>query len=129
MTGQELEVLLGHFTFSMLLNRPALSVFNACYSFIRRYYRVRHTLWASVYDELRMATGLLPLLEVRWGQPWSPVVGCSDATPFGYAVQEATWDIQDVQAVSQWSERWRFKLGAGDDPRARALRHKNSSTR
>ena len=71
-----------------------------------------------------MRTGtalLLPLLAVDFSLPWSTCVGCSDATLFGYAVQEAEWPLEQVQAVGRWSDRWRFKFGAGDDPRQRAL--------
>ena len=40
---------------------------------------------------------------------------------FGYAVHESSWPASEVREVGRWSERWRFALGAGDDPRARAL--------
>ena len=94
------------------------------YSFIRRHYYTPRTLWPSVYNELRCATGLLPLLEVRWAQPWSTTVGSSDATPHGYAVHESSWRLDDVEAASRWSDKWRFKRTDSSKwagPRDRAL--------
>ena len=121
MSGKQLETLLGHLTYMMLLNRPTLSCFRAVYDFARVHYLTPATLWKSCYNELRMAFSMIPPLTVRWSLPWHHTVGCSDATLFGYAVQEKSFPEYSVRAVGQWSDRWRFRWGAGDDPRARAL--------
>ena len=46
-SGRELEVLIGHFTHAMLINRPALSVFRSTYDFVRRHYHTPSRLWPS----------------------------------------------------------------------------------
>ena len=104
----------------MLINRPMLCVFRASYDFCRKHYRVRRTLWRSVYEELRAAAGLMPLARCDWRIPWSPTVGVSDATLHGYSAMEADWTTDQVSQVGAWSERWRFRLGAGKNPRTRA---------
>ena len=79
LSGAQLEVLIGHFTFAMLLNRPTLSIFRAVYDFIRKCYHSVRRLWPSVVRELRLAAGTLSFLEVRWNLPWSTGVCCADA--------------------------------------------------
>eukprot|EP00971_Amphidinium_carterae_P346543 6488065-Amphidinium_carterae.2 len=95
LSGAQLEILLGHLTHIMLLNRCTLAVFDQSYVFIRRYYSRRRTLWASVYRELRMAFGLIPLMSVWWDQPWCSLVNSSDASGVGYAVHEGHVPIAD----------------------------------
>ena len=121
LSGQGLEQILGHLTHVMLLSRPGLAVFSAVYTCIRRHYRVRRTLWKSVYAELRAAFALVPLLSVDWRLPWRPVTTCSDASGYGYAVREARFPLAEIRGAGCWSDRWRFALGAGNDPRLRAL--------
>eukprot|EP00972_Heterocapsa_arctica_P001865 267511-Heterocapsa_arctica.AAC.1 len=83
----------------MLLNRPALAVFRACYDFIRRHYYRPRRVWDSVFDEIRTAVGLIPLLSVDWSLGWSSCVGCSDVSLHGYAVRESEWAPETVAAV------------------------------
>ena len=78
LSGRQLEVLVGHLTHAMLLNRPALSCFRDVYGFTRWHYHTPRTLWPSVYDELRAAFALPLVLTVSRGTPWSSTVGCSD---------------------------------------------------
>ena len=120
MSGQQLEALVGHFTHAMLLNRPSLSVFRATYDFMRRHY---YSPWRlSVFNELRAAAGLVSLPIVHWTLPWSLVVGCSDASGYGSAAQEATWPVPRVSEVGRWSGRWRFRPVPDEAPQARAFR-------
>ena len=121
LSGAQLETLLGHYTHAMLLNRPALAIFRSCYDFCRASYYQPRKLWPSVYNELRAATALIPLYTARWTLPWCPYVNCSDATLNGYAVQESVWPVERVEELGTWSERWRFRLGAGLAPRQRAF--------
>ena len=120
-SGREVEVMIGHLTFAMLLNRPALSTFRAVYDFSRKHYHAPHKLWDSARRELKIALGLIILLEVDWSLPWCTTVTCSDATLHGYACHEAEWSPEEVRSTGRWSDRWRFRLGAGLDPRSRAL--------
>ena len=119
-SGQQLEILVGHFTHAMLRNRPALSCFRYVYAWIRRHYLIPTRLPKYVLNEFRAAAGFLNLLVVRWDLAWHPEVSCSDATLHGYAVHTSTWKVSSVSETGRWSDRWRFRWGAGDDPRARA---------
>ena len=121
LTGEQLEVLLGHYTFAFLLRRCCLSVFRASYTHVQRYYKQRRRLWSSVQRELETAASLLLLVESRFDLPWSTLVTVSDAAVHGCAVFEAEWSKEDVEAVGRISERWRFRKGSCR-PRQEALR-------
>ena len=60
-SGIEVECLIGHLTFGVLVRRPLLSVFRSVYDFMRSLdrTRVQRVLWNSVRRELEMARGLL----------------------------------------------------------------------
>ena len=109
-TGQQLEIIIGHFTHAMLLNRPSLSVFRAVYDFSRRYYRIPSRLWDSVRKELRIATALLPMLCADWNLEWSPEVSCSDAATNGWAAHESSWPAAQIRQTGGHNDRWRFKI-------------------
>ena len=128
LSGQQLEVLIGHVTHAALLNRPTLATLRACYDFIKCKYRVKCRLWSSVVRELKQFRGLIICLTVDWSLRWSNTVTCSDACPHGYAVQESVWAPSEVRAVAAWSDRWRFRLGAGLNPRERALALSSTKT-
>eukprot|EP00971_Amphidinium_carterae_P330048 6462902-Amphidinium_carterae.3 len=51
--GRQLERALGHITFVFLIRRDLLSIFGACYSFIRTHYQFRRRLWGSCLQELK----------------------------------------------------------------------------
>ena len=53
--GRFLEVLVGHFTYAFLVNRPLMSTFHHCYRFIRRHYDQKAKLWPTVVEELEAA--------------------------------------------------------------------------
>eukprot|EP00971_Amphidinium_carterae_P296523 5890637-Amphidinium_carterae.2 len=104
LSGQELEVIIGHLTHVLLLNRPLLATFGACYSYIRRFYRSRRTLWPSVYAELKIAFSLLPLATIHWDWNWHDTVVCADASTKGYGVHEMKWSPEELERVGAWSD-------------------------
>ncbi|MBM3946543.1 MAG: hypothetical protein FJ315_03970, partial [SAR202 cluster bacterium] len=120
-SGSELEVLVGHYTHAMLLNRAALCTFGATYTFIHRFPHVVRRLWPSVRQELECATALLPLMQVQWSLPFSRTVWGSDATLRGYAAGAGEWAERDVRSAFAWSDRWRFRLEPSLAPREKAL--------
>jgi hypothetical protein len=61
-SGTQLSVLLGHWTWVLLLRRPALSVLQHCYRYIAVAGWRPFSLWPSVRHELRSLLCLLPLL-------------------------------------------------------------------
>lgn len=68
-----------------------------------------------------MGFSILPLLVVPWGVPFSEWVDCSDASMHGYAVRKKRCSMDTSRALGVWSDRWRFRWQAGEDPRARAV--------
>ncbi len=75
----------------------------------------------AVRAELRTAVALLHIAFAPLSLTRSTMVGVSDACESGWVAHEASWPAAAVETHRRWSERWRFKHGAGDDPRARAL--------
>ena len=77
-SGHDIQVLLGHITWAVLLRREALSILSSCYAFARLGDGdVR--LWASVSCELRQIVSLLPLFICDTGIVWSTKVFCTDS--------------------------------------------------
>eukprot|EP00959_Pyramimonas_sp_CCMP1952_P400940 8401390-Pyramimonas_sp.AAC.1 len=60
-----MEILVGHLTWVMLLQRSALSVLSSVYAFAQAGKGRVLDLWPSVRQELTTAMGLLPLLVVH----------------------------------------------------------------
>ncbi|CAK0851102.1 unnamed protein product, partial [Prorocentrum cordatum] len=122
-TGQELERLIGHLVSLLMLRRGDLAMLHASYEFARASYTKRQPLWKSVRRELAWVKSLLPCLRAGTTLPWSDVVTCFDASPWGYGIVEAEWDLDSVQRVGRVSERTRFRglLAAEGAPRERAL--------
>ncbi len=89
MTGQQVEVLVGHFIQHDLLARQSLSIFRAIYDFTRARYFWKGKLWDSVRCELWVAAAVLPLLQVDLSRSWSMVLTRTDASPGGWLVCHA----------------------------------------
>jgi len=85
-TGLELSRIVGKWTWSSLVNRPALSVLSSVYHFIRCAGRRRFSIWSSVRNELLTLCGLAPLLFCKLDTAWLPRVTASDASGRGFGV-------------------------------------------
>jgi hypothetical protein len=85
-TGLELSELLGHWTWAMLANRPALSVFGAVYRFALINQNSRFSLWHTVVRELTLAVQIAPLLCSPIRGSWWPRVIATDASTVGQGV-------------------------------------------
>jgi hypothetical protein len=85
-TGRALQRLLGKLTWSMLVRRSALSVFNAVYRFAETAGNALFDLWPSVRQELVVASGLLPLLSLSLRAAWTPDIVASDASSYAQGV-------------------------------------------
>ena len=70
MSGKQLERLVGHITWAMLLRRESLSILSSVYAFTHAFYNSPQPLWNSVRRELRQVAALLPLLVSNFGQLW-----------------------------------------------------------
>jgi len=99
-TGREMQVLLGHWAWLLLLRRPAFSIFSSAYRFARVFKNGSGTLWPSVVSELRLAVAVAPLLFVDLRAPFSPRVVAVDASVAGLGVSFATVPVADVAALA-----------------------------
>ena len=103
-TGQMLEVVVGHATFCALNNRMLLSVFHSSYKFIKAHYFENSMIWDSVRAELTAFAGLMIFLRSDWWRPWNPLVCSSDASNTGYGVCTSFWSLEDVARVGRQKE-------------------------
>jgi hypothetical protein len=103
-----IERLVGHFTFAGLLQRGFLSVFQACYAFIRKHYLVEVELWPEVRRELFWAASLICLIDKDLGIPWSGRVHATNASFWGRGVVSIDRNVADVKTVGQHCDKWRF---------------------
>ena len=84
-SGEDIQVLVFHITWAMLLRREALSILSSVYAFSRLGgQQVR--LWSSVACELRQVADLLPLFFCDTGIGWASKVMCSDSCDSGFGV-------------------------------------------
>jgi hypothetical protein len=98
-SGQQLEVLLGHYVHEALFSRPALSVFRACYSFTRDSYYTQQRLWKSACHECLVACGIFPVITAQIGRPWSDIVVATDASPTGWGICAAKVDSEVARSM------------------------------
>lgn len=108
-TGQQLERVIGHATFISLGKREALSVFAEVYTFIRRHYKQEVELWRSVKKELNIWDGISPLITQDLSAPWCEKLQAVDASEWGLGVCETEAELVEVEQLSRFSERWRFR--------------------
>ena len=85
-TGRDLARLVGRWTWSMLVARPSLSVFNTVYRFIEDAGRKEFSLWHSVARELWAIARIAPLLVATLSSTWDPSVLAVDASLDGQGV-------------------------------------------
>ena len=78
LSGQQLEKIIGHVTFALLIRRELLSILSSVYAFIVKNYDKPTWLWASVKRELAMIVALLPLASADCRQQWDTTVYCSE---------------------------------------------------
>eukprot|EP00435_Cladocopium_sp_Y103_P070321 s689_g35.t1 len=114
--------LLGHAMVVLVLNRAGISIFRSLYDFAGRDFK-RKFLWDSAARECRVFMGLLPLLVGDMRRPWSNTVTCTDASPEGYGICERSLDIDVINNIGLWQERWRYKRAPLEHwkPREKAL--------
>ncbi|CAK0817574.1 unnamed protein product, partial [Prorocentrum cordatum] len=124
LTGAELERLIGHLTYVLLLRREVLSLLSASYVFVSKCYARRVRLWPSVRRELTWMRALLPLVWADLRGAWAPGVMAVGASLTGLGAVERSADPRDVGRIGRVRERWRFKESelVAEGSRARALR-------
>ena len=96
-TAIQMQSVVGHWVWAMLLCRPALSVFSSVYRFIEAVGDGSRLLWGTVRAELRLAAGLAPLLWRPLEALVADVVVATDASSFGQGVAA----IQVAESVAR----------------------------
>lgn len=79
-TGDELRVIIGRWTWACLVNRPSLSAFNVVYRYTEVAGPRPFTLWPSAKRELQLVLGLAPILFVDLSARYSERVVATDAS-------------------------------------------------
>eukprot|EP01094_Clydonella_sp_ATCC50884_P019457 TRINITY_DN3804_c0_g1_i1.p1 TRINITY_DN3804_c0_g1~~TRINITY_DN3804_c0_g1_i1.p1 ORF type:complete len:456 (+),score=58.87 TRINITY_DN3804_c0_g1_i1:1270-2637(+) len=95
-SGQELRVALGRWTWLLLLRRPLFSVLQAAFVHVREHEHERTVLAPAARWELRALMELAPLLAVSLRHTWAERIAATDAssTGGGMAYTSARYDRQ-----------------------------------
>jgi hypothetical protein len=109
LSGKQLERLVGHATFVSLLDRTALSVFNACYAFMHRHGENMAVVWPTVRLELQAFIGLLPLVRAPWDVRWCETIVATDASLEGWGHCRCALTAKAVATIARTSEVSRFR--------------------
>ena len=108
-SGGSLEHIIGHFTWSALARREALSILHATYSFMHTYpENHKGPIWESVRQELMWARALLPALVASLDLEWSSRVTCTESSHLGFGVVECDLDSVMIEHCGRASEKWGF---------------------
>ena len=121
-SGELLEIVLGHLTYIALVNRPFLSCFHVVYKYVHAVYsEPRSKLWTGARRELEAFYRAMPLLQSRWDLDWAEEVCATDACLGGFGVVSGTIDSSTVRRVASTTERSRYKrcMPGTDGVRAR----------
>ena len=123
MTGQEIEVCLGHFISEALIVREALSIPKALYTFITDSYYTRQPLWKSCLHECAIICGIIPLLRANLSSKWGNDIIAFDASPYGWGCCSSQVGAVQAKELGAWRERWRFRRLEPPEwaPRRRAI--------
>ncbi|CAK0798442.1 unnamed protein product, partial [Prorocentrum cordatum] len=134
LTGVQMRMLLGHYTWAAMLRRPLLSVFAACCSFAEKAGDMAWRPWAIVRHELRLGAALVAMAFVDLRRPVAATALATDASGGarqgrsmgpdlappglesaaagdhgGFGVVSREVPRCAVAAALQLSEKWRFK--------------------
>lgn len=120
-SGDMLEVMLGHLVWLILGRREALSILVHCYHFVRVNGDSYVDIWPFVRKELWNLRAILPLLRANQSRPWYPIVAVSDASPYGLGVCTKAFDKSLVRGAGSLSEVWRYKVESSIKARVAAL--------
>ena len=125
-SGEELQVVVGHMTCRALLNRSLMCILRHSYIFIEKCYKSRQRLWKSVAYELELFRVLMPVALGDFRSRWDSEMLCTDACLSGYAVMSSSHDAEVTRRVGRWDERWRFRRTDGARVAPREVLHDTS---
>ena len=115
-----IEKVVGHFTFTMMVRRECLSLFNAVYKYVRSS-KPAGSLWRAAQQEILQASSLLPLMCTSLDLPWSPTAMATDSSEVGYAVCERQLECGEVANIGRACEQWCYAVEGAIRARAHAL--------
>ncbi|CAE8644665.1 unnamed protein product [Polarella glacialis] len=97
-SGAQLEGLIGHATWAILMRREGLALLNHSYAFIAAHSEQQVRLWPAVRRELRQVAALC--------------VGviASDSSPYGAGVCQRRLNPDFIKVHGRQSEKWRYKF-------------------
>ena len=110
-----------HYTFTLLLRRDALAIFNNVYAYIHLD-KASPSLWKSAARELQQASSVLPLCFCDLELEWSPTATATDSSDSGFGVCERLAGVDPVSELGRVSERWRYGVEGACHARAHAFR-------
>ena len=116
MTGQQMEKLLGHFTWAALIRREALCIPAVCYQFMRAAYHSCLAPWTAVRQELKWMRDIIPLLFCDLGRGRNGAVLATDAQGDsqtrlgGYGITEREMGSTVASQIGIVSEKWRYDV-------------------
>lgn len=118
-TGRQVERVIGHAVFVLMLNRPLLAVFRSVYDFVQSSYRVRSRFWGRAAEECFMASALIPFAAADLRRPFCPRIQCFDASETGLGVVEKEVSPTEAESIGAYDDRWRFRWGLYSEARPR----------
>jgi hypothetical protein len=107
-SGRALSIVLGSWTWCILVRRPMFSVLKNVYGFINTHGLIPAPLWNDVRRELIMLIALAPLLSTSLRTPWFRSAIASDAStiaagvvssPLTQAVISAAWPSSQLSTI------------------------------
>ena len=99
-TGEDMQRLIGHWTWTLLPRRSAFSVMCKVYRFIESAGKRVFDIWPSVERELRVMIGLAPLLFSSLKSPWFDKTVATDASDSGMGVVSTPATTDELQEMS-----------------------------
>jgi hypothetical protein len=109
-SGRALSIVLGSWTWCVLVRRPMFSVLKYVYKFINAQGMTPAPLWNDVRRELMVLVGLAPLLSTSLRTPWFRSAIASDAStiaggvvtsPLSDEMVGAVWPSTQINAVGE----------------------------
>ena len=121
LSGRQLERIIGHCTYSGLVNRNVINIFSAVYEFIGCHFLQAGRMWISVKTEMWAFPSVMLKLPSKLSGGWSHMVLATDACPSGYGVTCAKLETAVVSCFRRFRERSRFRKAELTQARQRAL--------
>jgi hypothetical protein len=113
-TGVALRIIVGHLVNCLMLQRCSLAALDHVYTFVRLHLHEFSWFSEALISELTEIKGILFLQEIHLGAPWHNIVYCSDSSKFGYSLASCLATDEELLALGQYRERWRFSQVEAD---------------